>query len=101
MSAFVSGNLPAAINTYERLAFWVMQALQDASGSLTVNVIPNEPPVPRVQVQLAKTADGADTAILTAYVPVDWAAINSPSAKSWMAALEISTAAPNAVYNSN
>lgn len=101
VTAFTSGNLPSSINTYERLAFWVAQVLQDTAGSLMVNVVPNQPSVPRAQVQLAKIADGTDTAVLTLYIPIDWDAINSPTAKSWMAALEITTATQNSVYNSN
>lgn len=101
MTALSLGTIPSAINTYERLAFWVAQVLQDTAGTLTVNVVPNQPPVPRAQVQLAKIADGTDTAILQIYIPIDFDALNSPSAKTWMAANDISTASPNAVYTSN
>lgn len=76
-------------------------ALSDTANGLSVNVIPNEGPAPRAQVQISKIADGTDTAIVSVYLPVDWAVINSTASKAWMAAEDISTAAPNAVYTSN
>jgi hypothetical protein len=101
MTALTLASIPSAINTYERLAFWVAQALQDISNGGTVNVIQNEGNVPRCQVQLAKVADGTDTAIISLYLPINYVNLNSSSAKTWMAALDIATAAPNAVYLSN
>ena len=101
MTAFVTANLPSAINTYERLAFWVAQVLQDTTNNLSVNVVPNEGSVPRAQVQLSKIADGTDTAIISLYIPIDFDALNSTTAKTWMAALDMSTATPNAIYTSN
>ena len=101
MTALTLANIPSSINTYERLAFWVAQCLQDTTNGLSVNVITNEGSVPRCQVQLSKIADGTDTAIVSLYLPVDWDALNNSSAKTWMAAGDVSTAAPNAVYLSN
>jgi len=101
VTALSLGSIPSAINTYERLAFWVAQVLSDTTNGLDVNVIQNEGSVPRCQVQLSKIADGTDTAIISLYIPVDWDAMNSSSAKTWMAALDVSTAPPNAVYTSN
>lgn len=101
MTALALASIPSAINTYERLAFWVAQVLQDTTNGLEVNVIKNEGPVPRCQVQLAKVADGTDTAIVSLYIPVDWDVINATTSKSWMAALDVATAAPAAVYTSN
>jgi hypothetical protein len=93
--------IPSSINTYERLLFWAAQVLQDISNGGSVNVIPNEGNVPRVQVQIAKVADGTDTAIVSAYLPINFDELNNASAKTWMAALDIATAAPNSVYLSN
>jgi hypothetical protein len=101
MTALSLSSIPSAINSYERLAFWVAQVLADTTNGLEVNVIRNEGPVPRCQVQLAKVADGTDTAIVSLYIPIDWDQINSATAKSWMAALDVSTANPAAVYTSN
>ena len=101
MTALSLGSIPSAINTYERLAFWVAQVLADTTNGLEVNVIQNEGPIPRCQVQISKIADATDTAIISLYIPVDWDAMNSSSAKTWMAALDVSTAPPNAVYTSN
>lgn len=101
MAALDQANIPSNINTYERLAFWAIQCLADISNGMAVNVVQNAGSVPRVQAQLAKIADGSDTAVLTAYLPIDWAVINGGTEKSWMAAEDISTAAPAAVYLAN
>jgi hypothetical protein len=101
MTALTLSNIPSAINTYERLALWLGQVLQDISNGLAVNVIANEGSVPRCQVQLSKVADGTDTAIISLYIPINFDGLNDPDNKSWMAALDVSTAAPNAVYLSN
>lgn len=101
MTALSLATIPSAINTYERLAFWVAQVLQDTTNGLAVNVIANEGSIPRCQVQLSKIADGTDTAIISLYIPVNFDDLNSPNAKTWMAALDVATAAPNAVYTSN
>jgi len=101
MTALTLSSIPSNINSYERLAFWVAQVLQDTSNGLAVNVIPNEGSVPRCQVQLSKVADGTDTAIVSLYIPINFDELNSSSQKTWMAALDVSTAAPNAVYLSN
>lgn len=101
MTALTLSSIPTAINSYERLMFWLAQALQDIANGASVNVIQNEGNVPRVQVQLAKVADGTDTAIVSAYLPINFDGLNDPDNKSWMSALDIATAAPNSVYLSN
>lgn len=77
------------------------QCLADTTNGLSVNVITNEGSVPRCQVQVSKIADGTDTAIISLYIPIDWDAMNSNTAKTWMAAKDVSTADPNSVYLAN
>lgn len=101
MTALSLSSIPSAINSYERLCFWVAQVLQDTSNDLRVNVLPNQPPVPVAQVQLARVEDGTDRAIVTIYLPLNFDALNSAENKTWMAANDITTATPNAVYLSN
>jgi len=101
MTAFVPANIPSAINTYERLAFWVAQVLQDTTNGATLNVQAGQGNVPRAQVQISKVADGTDQAIVSLYIPIDFDALNSATAKTWMAANDLSLATPNAVYTSN
>jgi hypothetical protein len=101
MTALSLSSIPSAINSYERLMFWCAQCLQDISNGGQVNVIQNEGNVQRAQVQLSKIADGTDTAIVSVYLPINFDELNSSSAKTWMAALDIGTAAPNSVYLSN
>jgi hypothetical protein len=50
---------------------------------------------------VAVTADNVDRFILTAYIPVDRDALNSATAKTWMAAKDLATAAPPAHLLSN
>ena len=101
MTALNLANIPSNINTYERLAFWACQALQDTTNGMTLNVVRDQGNVPMVQCQIAKVADGSDRAILSAYLPVDVTELNSDTEKTWMAAGDLATAAPNAVYLSN
>lgn len=101
MTALSLASIPSGINTFERLALWVAQVLQDTTNGLTVNVIQNEGSVPRCQVQLSKVADGTDTAIVSLYIPINFDDLNHPDNKSWLAALDVSTATPNSVYLSN
>ena len=101
MTALVLSEIPSAINSYERLAFWVIQCLQNTSNGEEINAVQGEGSVPIAQAQVAKTADGRDRAILVAYVPINYAALNDPEEKTWMAAQDLSNAAPAAVFLSN
>lgn len=101
MTALSLSAIPSDINSYERLAFWVVQCLQNTSNGEEINAVQGEGSVPIAQAQIAKTADGRDRAILVAYVPIDFAALNDPDAKTWMAAQDLSNAAPAAVFLAN
>jgi hypothetical protein len=101
MTALSLSEIPSNINSYERLAFWVIQCLQNTSNGEEINAVQGEGSVPIAQAQIAKTADGRDRAILVAYVPIDFAALNDPDQRTWMAAQDLSNAAPAAVFLSN
>lgn len=101
MTALSLSEIPSDINSFERLAFWVIQCLQNTSNGEEINAVQGEGSVPIAQAQIAKTADGRDRAILVAYVPIDFAALNDPDAKTWMAAQDLSNAAPAAVFLAN
>jgi hypothetical protein len=101
MAALVLDNIPSDINSYERLAVWAIQCLQSSANGVEVNVIQNEPGVPIAQAQLAVTADNTERFVLTAYVPCDMDELNSPDNKTWMAAQDISNAAPHENLLSN
>ena len=101
MTALALSDIPSSINSYERLAFWVIQCLQNTSNGEEINAIQGAGSVPVAQAQIAKTADGRDRAVLAAYIPIDYAALNDSSNKTWMAALDISAAAPNSVFLTN
>jgi hypothetical protein len=95
MSALTLASIPSSINTYERLAVWAVQCCQSIANGLEVNVVAGAESVPAAQCQVAVTADNLDRFILTAYIPLDLGSLNSPTAKTWMAAKDIATAAPH------
>ena len=95
MAALDLSNIPSNINSYERLAVWVIQCLQSSANGDQVNVVENQGSVPVAQAQVAITADNVNRFVLTAYVPFDLAEFNSGDAKTWMSAKDVSTAAPN------
>ena len=101
MAALDLANIPSNINTYERLAVWVIQCLQSSANGDQVNVVENAGSVPIAQAQVAVTADNANRFVLTAYVPYDLGEFNSGDAKTWMSATDISNAAPNSNLLSN
>lgn len=101
MTALNLSSIPSSINTYERLAVWVMQCLQSTGNGSEVNVVDGEASVPLAQAQLGYTADGVFRFILSAYIPCDQGGLNSATAKTWMAATDISNAAPHTNLLSN
>jgi hypothetical protein len=101
MTALNLANIPSGINSYERLAVWSIQCLQSIANGEDVNAISGVPSVPIAQCQVAVTADNRDRFVLSAYVPCDRNALNSPTAKTWMAASDIATAAPHSNLLSN
>lgn len=101
MTALTLSSIPSGINTYERLAMWACQCLQSTANGIEVNAVDGAGSVPLAQVSITKTADNEDRAILLVYLPVDYTALNSQTQKTWMAAKDISAAAPHANLLSN
>jgi hypothetical protein len=101
MTALTLASIPSSINTYERLAMWVCQCLQNTSNGEAVNVTMNTPTQPLANCQIGVTADGKTRAICVLYLPIDYSALNAPTAKTWMAAQDISAAAPHTNLLSN
>lgn len=101
VTALALADIPSDINTFERLAFWVAQCLQNTSNGDEVNAVLGEGSVPVAQAAVQKTADGRDRAIIVMYLPINYAELNSSEYKTWMAAQEISMAAPAAVFLAN
>ena len=101
MAALNLGSIPSDINSYERLAVWAIQCLQSSANGAEVNVVTNAESQPVAQCQVAVTADNTNRFVLTAYVPLDLAELNSATAKTWMAAMDISAAAPHTNLLSN
>ena len=101
MTALSLSAIPSGINTYERLAVWAIQCLQDITNGAEVNVLYNEPPSLAAQSQVSVTADGKDRFILSAYVPLSRSALNSQDQKTWMAAQDMSSATPHTNFLSN
>jgi hypothetical protein len=101
MSALTLASIPSSINTYERLAVWAIQCCQSIANGQETNAVAGAESVPTAQCQVAVTADNVDRFVLTAYIPVDRDALNSATAKTWMAAKDIAAAAPHANLLSN
>jgi hypothetical protein len=97
----LSTGIPSNINTYERLLVWAAQCCVSISNGQQVNVTANEPGVPLVQVAVGVTADNVDRLIVSAYLPVDYAALNSGTQKTWMATKDISAAAVHTNLTTN
>jgi hypothetical protein len=101
MTVLALANIPSNINTYERLAVWVGQCLQNIANGQEVNVQAGAQAQPIASVQLITTADGVYRALVTCYLPINLAAINDPAEKSWMATTDISTADVHANFKTN
>ena len=101
MAALDLATIPSNINSYERLAVWACQCLQSSANGDQVNVQPGQSSYPIAQVQISVTADNADRFVISAYIPVDRDELNSATQKTWMAALDISNAAPHQNLLSN
>lgn len=101
MASLTIANIPSGINTYERLATWAIQALQNVGNGMEVNVARDQQAQPIASAQLVTTADGVYRWMLTAYLPCDQNVINSPTEKTWMATMAISSATPHATFLSN
>jgi hypothetical protein len=101
MAAITLGNIPSHINTYERLLVWAAMCCQSIANGQQVNVLENQGQQPQVQVQVYRTADNVDRFIVSAYMPVVTADLNSSTEKTWMAAAEIGSAAPHTNLLSN
>lgn len=101
MAALTLASIPSSINTYERLAVWAIQCLQSSANGGEVNVQPGSESQPIAQCQVAVTADNVPRFVLSGYVPLDLGELNSGTAKTWMAAKDISAAAPHSNLLSN
>lgn len=101
MSAITLANIPSGINTYERLLAWAAMCCQSIANGQQVNVVENGGQQPQVMVTVGKTADNVDRFIIVAYMPVDYNAIHSGTAKTWMAAQDVAAAAPHSNLLSN
>ncbi len=101
VASLTLASIPSSINTYERLAVWAIQCCQSIANGQEANVIAGAESVPTAQCQVAVTADNVDRFILTAYIPMDRNALNSATAKTWMAASDIAAAAPHSNLLSN
>lgn len=101
VTALSLSDIPSHINSLERLAVYAIQALQNTSNGLQINVRANEAQQPAAQCSVATTADNVPRYILSAYVPVDLPGINDPDEKSWMAALDLSNVALHTNFLTN
>jgi len=101
VTALNLASIPSNINTYERLLVWAAQCCVSISNGQQVNVETGGAQVPLVQVAVGVTADNTNRLIVSAYLPVDFDALNSGTQKTWMAAKDISSAAVHTNLTTN
>jgi uncharacterized protein YjlB len=101
MTALALTEVPSDINTYERMLVWCAQALSSAANGKTVNVAPGEANQVQATVNHAPLADDRTYFIVNAYIPYDVGDLNSSAQKTWMAAQDITNAAPHVNFNTN
>ena len=101
MAALDQTEIPSHINTYERLLVYAAQSLANIANGEAVNVEQGKQEQLLASCALGTTADGVDRFVVSAYIPVDMAALNSPSEKTWMAARDVSTARPHINFLEN
>lgn len=101
MTALSLATIPSNINTYERLATWALQCLQNIGNGQEVNVQAGAQSQPIASCNYVITADGVYRAMMVAYLPVDQAEMNSSTEKAWMATKDISSAAPHVNFTTN
>jgi hypothetical protein len=101
MTTFATSSIPNGINSLERILVWAAQCVMNTTNGEELIVIEGQGSQPKCQVQLGLVADGSYRFIVSAYIPCDQAALNSPTAKTWMAAQDLSTATPHANLLSN
>jgi hypothetical protein len=101
MTALNLASIPPGINTYERLAAWVIMVLSNTANGDQVLVVEGQGQVPKAQCQFTVRADNVSGFILSAYIPATQADINNPNQKAWMAAQDISNATPHTNFLSD
>ena len=101
MTALALNTIPSNINSYEKLAVWVIQCLQSTTNGEDLIVIEGQGSQPKAQCQIGLVADGSNRFILSAYVPCSLAELNSSTQKTWMAAGDLATANPHANFGTN
>ena len=101
MAALTLANIPSHINTYERLLIWAAQCCQSISNGQQINAVSGAGPQPRAQVQVAVAADNSNVFVVSAFIPLDVPGLNSATEKTWMAAVDIASAAPHVNLTTN
>lgn len=101
MAALDLATIPSDINTYERLLVWCGMSMQSAANGDSANVIEGAGASPVAQVQTLITADGVPRFVVSAFIPVDQAALADPANQVWMAANDLTQAAPHTNFLSN
>jgi hypothetical protein len=94
MVAFSTADLPASVNTVEKLAVWAGMVLNSTAKQVTVQEIPNVVQPVAVQTILAYQEGGQfkDRAIIRVSVELD-PVYTQGSTKLWTHALNVSTSA--------
>ena len=92
MTTFAPADLPATVNTLEKLAVWTLGALYQLHKNTRYQESDAAPLIPRVTAQDGLAANGEECAIYRASIPLSqtW---RESTTKIFQEALEISNAA--------
>lgn len=101
MATLALNTIPSNINSYERLLVWAAQAIQSSANGQTISAVDGAGSQPTCQVQVAVAADNTNRFVVSAFIPLVLADLNSSSQKTWMAAADVSASAPHANFGTN
>jgi len=92
MSAFATANLPATVNTLEKLIVWALCALYQLHKNTRYQESDSAPLIPRITAQDGLAANGEECIIFRVSIPLSqtW---RESTTKIFQEALEVSNAA--------
>lgn len=90
MAVLTRTEIPAAINTIERLFIWVAQCVMFLTWGMTRNIYYNEEAAPLCNVQTIRGADGNTYWQIVAHMPYNLLDYNSSTSKTWMSGIDVS-----------
>ena len=100
MSAFTPADIPANINTYERLNAWSSIVLGTLNPQASTLEVDNQNPIRNAQFQIVKSADGTHRLVMRNSLELDPTYAYDSTTKLWIKIKEISVVAVPAAFKS-